>query len=223
MSIVLSTELPTERKIKTVQSFFKDKAGLVIWGKNCLVVALKSPHAVKIVRKPDVGETMIIFGLSGSAVDGRNFGLEFSQFERDLEGLFSKRELNFHIVCDFSTAFLREKFYNRRVERALAIQVVAIGIFTSRINLAVIDFDGEQKREDGGRFFILGCSDEEKRKELAGILNSLDPAKQSAQELLASARVLLREFSGHLVCSSLDFKPEKRRARGRKSEKKRNK
>lgn len=225
MPVTLRLEPSPEVKKETINSLLSDRVGLIIKGKNCVVVAIKSPITVNILRYPgeDLGHCpehsgknakLFIWGLGDSVAAKRSFGIEFGRFENELRNKFSYRDLNFVMLNDFISGYLRKNLYNRESDEPLALEFILAEIALDGITFSVINFDGDSKFLKESSFAIIGCTSDKVKEELTKSLDGLNLGNLSAKEISESVQPLLKKFKGDFFLMTFflkNRKPSKRK------------
>ncbi len=225
MPTLLRIEPSPEAKKEIINSLLLDRAGLIIRGKDCVVVAIKSPTTVNIFRYPGEGlghfgknAKLFIWGLSGSVAAKRSFEIELGRFENELKNRFSYRDLNFVMLNDFISGYFRENLYNRKSDEPLALEFILAEITLESMTFSVVNFDGDSRFFKESNFAVIGCADDKRKKELTESLDSLNLDNLSAEEINKLVQPLLKKFKGDFFLISFSLKtkrPPKRKNKSR--------
>ncbi len=216
MPVVLRLEPSPEAKKEAINSLLSDRTGLIIRGKNCVVVAIKSPVIVNVLKHPGEGlehssqsTKLFIWGLGGSVAARRGFGIEFGRFENELRNRFSHRDLNFVMLNDFISGYLRKDLYSRKSDEPLALEFILAEITLSSMTFSIINFDGDSRFFKESSFTVIGCTGDKEKKELTESLNSLNLGNLSAKEISELVQPLLEKFKGDFFLISFSLKSRK--------------
>jgi len=217
MPIVLRLEPSPEAKKETINSLLADRVGLIVRGNNCVVVAIKTPVTVNILRYPGEGPEhfsqrsgkdtkLFIWGISGSVAARRSFGIELGRFENELRNKFSYRNLNFAMLNDFISRYLRKNLYSRGSDEPLALEFILAEVASTSMTFSIVNFDGDSRFFRESSFALVGCTCGKEREELTKSLDSLNLSTLSARRITESIQPLLEKFRGDFFSISFSLK-----------------
>ncbi|MEK7151678.1 MAG: hypothetical protein AAB784_03140 [Patescibacteria group bacterium] len=204
-------------KKKMVVDSLSKSAGLVIRGKQCMVVVLKSMHPFVFQKSPEGTDLIFIWAVSGSEADIRNYKIALNNFLAEFYSTFSKRDLNVQVVHDFTTSYLRQKFYNNKSMEPAIIEFILAEITENRMLFYTINHEGNSEllfQENSG-IDAIGCGDSEAKRELIIKLSELKMKNLSADKIIKKTESQLKSYSGEFCGFSFiieDKKIKKRRS-----------
>jgi len=223
MSAVINPKPPVARKKRNADALLADKVGMVIKGKDCVVVVLKSENIIELVRMPEKGIDLSIWAVCGTTADKRKFENMFRQFESELKYYLSERDLNVKMVHDLVSSYLDARFLTRQYEKANALEFILAEITASTMTFYVIYCDGNSCSLNdiaGTDLTIIGCGGDEKREKLRTRLKKKDFSRMRVKKIIQTVRLLLRKkYRGRFLATG--FSTLKDRSCRKKSGKKR--
>ncbi len=204
-------------KRKEILSSLSKSAGLVIRGKRCMVVILKSRHTLAFQKSSEEKNRIFVWAIGGSESDIRNYKTEINHFLAGFSNIFSKRDLNIQAVHDFTTSYLRYKFYNTKSAEPAILELILGELTEKSMLFYTINHTGGSGLffQQGAGIDVIGCGDDEAKRKLIDKLSILKMENLTAEEIIKKVPPNLRSYLGEFYGLAFvieDKKNKKRRA-----------
>lgn len=212
MSDDLKFSYPLNAKVKNIEALLRNQVGLIVSGKDCIVVATKSDFTLQAYEQPNGDSHLFIWAVSGSASEIERFEEGFRSLASAVETRFSKRDMNVYIVKDFVSAYLSARFYNRKSDKPVALEFILGEITKQRVVFFVVSYDGNLRKLEGSdRVSVIGCANDAQRQELTKLMAKNNLSKMSSVAILKIIEPLLGKFAGKFVGMGFDITLKKTR------------
>lgn len=205
------------KKNKIVNTL-SESIGLAVRGKKSLAILIKSPHIFSFYKIPEKDHYIFIWAICGSVSDKRSFEIELSSFMSKFADFFSERDLNFYLLQDFITNYLKHKLYDIKSAESVSLEFILGGIFEQFMLFHTINHagDSEPLNPEMADISLIGGEDEENRRELLNNLSKLDLEKLSAEEIIKKIRPYLGKYRGNFGASAFTIIDKKSRNKNKK-------
>lgn len=188
----------SETKTRLIKSLLSKAIGLVVRGKDGIVIHLKSKGVITGVNISSLDEShLCVWGISGLEAETRSFKAELTAFWDEFGHALSLRDLNISVLSDFVSSYLAESLFSRTSERPSALEFILCETSRQGISCAIIDFMGESRSVgEKDSFAIVGCTNKKRKEKITKALIKLGPENIPVKELSIALESLTKDFEG---------------------------
>ena len=199
-------------KRNEILSSLSKNVGLIIRGKQCMVVILKSRHTLAFQKSSEEKNHIFVWAIGGSESDIRNYKTEINHFLAGFSNIFSKRDLNIQAVHDFTTSYLKYKFYNTKSAEPAILELILGELLENSMLFYTINHAGGSGLlfQQGAGIDVIGCGDDDAKRKLIDKLSILKMENLTAEEIFKKVRPNLKSYSGQFYGSAFVIEDKKK-------------
>ncbi|OGN04458.1 MAG: hypothetical protein A2831_02780 [Candidatus Yanofskybacteria bacterium RIFCSPHIGHO2_01_FULL_44_17] len=174
--------------------------GLVIRGKDCVVIMAKAKHTTSFHELPEKHSNIFVWAVGGSELDARSYRAEYMRFVSRFSNTFSGRDLNVAVIHDFTANYLRHKLYDIKSAEPASLELIVGSVDRGSMIFYTINYAGKAEVVDDmvSNIAAIGSHDDN-RKELLGNLVKLKTSRLTGTEIIKKVTPHMSSFSGNMA------------------------
>lgn len=193
----MSNERLSEYKERISRGDLSNSIGLLLDIKETVMVILKSPAIVLNQYEPTKDRQIYVFGITNCETEARELKSAIDGLEWEIDYWWSKEDMNFRLIVDFISFYLRKKFYDKKSEKPMSLEFFVVCFGKTKYVAAAIDLKGGVRYiASDQNVMMIGCPNHKKSAKVVEFIGELD--SKTAQEVYEQVPNLLADFEGKL-------------------------